>query len=147
MSDLAQAIDAQITRLKSLWPVLNSRPEHAQEIVQAITRHARKINADDVTHGFSDAIESAPTTGWPPGPHEVLGCVMARSHTRKRSGESRPTRFGMGLTFHEWWQTVPVSERPKHAALQKMMARKEEPVLTAVETPAHTDEVQWEEAA
>jgi hypothetical protein len=146
MSDLAQAIDAQITRLKSLWPVLNSRPEHAQEIVQAITRHARKINADDVTHGFSDAIESAPTTGWPPGPHEVLGCVMARSHTRKRSGDTRPTRFGMGLTFHEWWATVPAQERPKHAALHKLIT-KEEPVLTAVETPAHTDEIQWEEAA
>lgn len=154
MSALEHAIGEQIDRLRVLWPVLNSRQEHTQEIENAIRRKAPKLTADDVIQGFDDAIEAAPTTGWPPGPHEVLGCVMARAHTREINAEPRRRSFGVGLTFHEWWQTVPVHQRGQHAVLHRMMTGEEPVPLKVVEekpmpaTPMpDEDEIEWEEAA
>lgn len=125
MSEFEAAVGDQIHRLRVLWPVLNTRQEHTQEIEHAINRNAKRLTADDVTHGFSDAIEACPTTGWPPGPHEILGCVMARAHSRRAGSWPRRTSRDFGMTFHEWWATIPVSERPKHAAIHKMMTGKE----------------------
>ena len=154
MSALEHAIGEQIDRLRVLWPVLNSRQEHTQEIENAIRRKASKLTADDVTRGFDDAIEAAPTTGWPPGPHEVLGCVMARAHTREINAGPRKREWGVGLTFQEWWQTVPVHERGQHAVLHRMMTGEEPVPLKVVEekpvpaTPMpDEDEIEWEEAA
>jgi hypothetical protein len=153
VSALEAAIGEQIQRLRVLWPVLNGRQKHTQEIESAIRRNARKLTADDVTQGFSDAIEASPTTGWPPGPHEVLGCVMARAHTRDLAQGPRRRSYGVGMTFHEWWQTVPVSERPRHAALHKLMTKEETPLQVVEEKPVPAtplpddDEIKWEEAA
>lgn len=154
MSALEHAIGEQIDRLRVLWPVLNTRQEHTQEIENAIRRKASKLTADDVTRGFDDAIEAAPTTGWPPGPHEVLGCVMARAHTREINAGPRKREWGVGLTFQEWWQTLPAHERGKHAVLHRMMTGEEPVPLKVVEekpvpaTPMpDEDEIEWEEAA
>lgn len=150
MSEFSAEIGEQITRLRVLWPVLNSRPEHTKEIESAITRHARRLTPEDVAQGFSDAIEAAPTTGWPPGPHEILGCVMARSHTRKLDSGTTSRRYETGMTFHEWWATVPVSERPHHAALHTMMTKEETPLKVVEEKPVPMtpmpDEIDWEDA-
>jgi hypothetical protein len=154
VSAFQAALGEQITRLRVLWPVLNSRPEHTQEIERAVTRHERKLTADDVTQGFSDAIEACPTTGWPPGPHEILGCVMARAHTRDLAEGPRRRSYGVGMTFHEWWQTVPISERPRHAALHRLMTKEETPLhvieekpVPATPMPEDDDDIEWEEAA
>jgi hypothetical protein len=148
------AIGEQITRLRVLWPVLNGRQEHTQEIERAIRRKASKLTADDVVRGFDDAIEAAPTTGWPPGPHEVLGCVMARALTRELTEKPRNPRWSMGLTFHEWWDTLPANERDAHGVLHRMMTKGDDGPLKVVEekpvpmTPMpDDDEIEWEEAA
>lgn len=154
MMAFEHAIGEQITRLRVLWPVLNSRQEHTQEIENSIRRKASKLTAEDVVSGFDDAIEAAPTTGWPPGPHEILGCVMARAHTRQMAQGPQKRAFGMGMTFHEWWETVPASERDDHGVLYRMMTKGDDGPLKVVEekpvpmTPMpDDDEIEWEEAA
>jgi hypothetical protein len=126
----------QLARLRVLWPVLNQRPEHTQEIVKAVIRHEHKLAVDDVVAGFSNAIENAPTNGWPPGPHEVLDSILKAAQTRKAAGHGTHSRrdFG-GLTFAEWWHTLPADEKPKHDALYRLMHREPE------------DVIEWEDAA
>jgi hypothetical protein len=148
------AIGEQITRLRVLWPVLNGRQEHTQEIERAIRRKASKLTADDVVRGFDDAIEAAPTTGWPPGPHEILGCVMARAHTRELAEGPRKRPWSVGLTFHEWWDTLPADQRDAHGVLHRMMTKGDDGPLKVIEekpvpmTPMpDDDEIEWEEAA
>lgn len=76
-------ITEQLQRLRSLWPALNSKPQVIDEIRQAIVRQAAKLQPQDVVGGFDDCIAAMPTSGWPPGPHEVVGCVMRRSDARR----------------------------------------------------------------
>lgn len=157
--DAVSAVQAetaeQIARLRVLWPVLNQRPEHTQEIVKAIARHEHKLAVDDVQVGFSNAIENAPTNGWPPGPHEVLGCIIKASQTRKATGATATSRrsFG-GLTFGEWWSTLDESDKPKHRALYRLMRGEDpdEPELAEVTapvpaTPFGDEVIEWEDAA
>lgn len=151
MSDIQSETAEQIARLRVLWPVLNQRPEHTQEIVKAVARHAHKLATEDVAVGFSNAIENAPTNGWPPGPHEVLGCIIKAAEVRKAThAQARsPRRFG-GLTFGEWWATLPESEKPKHAALYKLMrGDDDEPEVDkpVPATPLPDEDIEWEDAA
>jgi hypothetical protein len=83
VNEIESATAEQIARLRVLWPVLNSRPEHTQEIVQAIMRNRGRLKPEDIEGGFSDAIERQPTSGWPPGPHEILGCVLKAAEVRR----------------------------------------------------------------
>jgi len=76
-------ITEQVQRLRVLWPALNGRPEVTDEIRRAIMRHEGKLNASDVVTGFDTVISDSPTSGWPPGPHEILGCIMRASATRR----------------------------------------------------------------
>lgn len=142
VSDIHTQIGDQIARLRVLWPVLNSREEHLAEIENALARHAHRLHADDVTAGFSTAIENAPTAGWPPGPHEILGCVLKAAETRRAVMAPKVVRHYGGLTFSEWWATVPEGERHQHAALHKLMTGR-----ALDETPADPDEIAWEDAA
>lgn len=138
-AQIESAVGEQIQRLRVLWPVLNSRDQHTQEIVAAVMRHAHRITADDVRAGFDEAIEGAPTSGWPPGPHEVIGCVLAARERRVGSTHT-PRRFGGGLTFAQWWHTLGQQERGKHSTLRRMMERR------GVYVTDH-DEITWEDAA
>lgn len=161
MSEVQAETAEQIARLRVLWPVLNSRPEHTQEIVKAVIRHEHKLSVADVTVGFSNAIENAPTTGWPPGPHEVLGCIIKAAEVRKATSATVTTRRHTGgLTFAEWWSSLPEDERPKHKALHRIMrgTDPDEPELAEVEQPVpltpmpvpdddEGDDIEWGDAA
>jgi hypothetical protein len=123
VSDIESATAEQIARLRVLWPVLNSRPEHTQEIVQAVMRNRRRLVPQDIAYGFSDAIERQPTSGWPPGPHEILGCVLKAAEVRRAVMAPKPTRYTTGLTFGEWWDSLPAGDREQHITLAKMLGR------------------------
>ena len=157
MSAFADELRTHTRRLASLWPALKSKPEHVAEVEQAVLRHEPRLTVSDLTHGFDEVIANCPTTGWPPGPHEVLGCVLG-ARKRRLNGEalqSAPrSRFG-GLTFAEWWHTLPPDERPRHATLARMMGfDTSEPVPSAVPlhctesggTQSTSDTIQWEAA-
>jgi hypothetical protein len=121
MSDVHSEAAEQIARLRVLWPVLNSRPEHTREIVQAIARHAPRLKPSDVADGFSLAIENAPTNGWPPGPHEVLACVLKAAETRRAITAPTRQHYPSGISFAEWWHGLAADEREQHHALAKIM--------------------------
>jgi hypothetical protein len=88
-STLTQAIDQQLERLQNLWPTLKKKPEVMDEIRQAIIRQERRISAADISDGFDSVIEKSPTSGWPPGPHEVIGCILHASSQRFIATKSR----------------------------------------------------------
>lgn len=155
MSAVQAETAEQIARLRVLWPVLNQRPEHTQEIVKAVIRHEHKLVPGDVETGFSNAIENAPTNGWPPGPHEVLGCIIKAAQTRKATTATVSTRrnFG-GLTFGEWWSTLDDADKPKHRALYRLMrGDDDEPEVAEVDKPVPATpfgddaDIEWEDAA
>lgn len=76
-------ITEQVQRLRVLWPALNAKPEVTDEIRRAIMRHEAKLDPSDVVTGFDMVISESPTSGWPPGPHEIVGCVMRASALRR----------------------------------------------------------------
>lgn len=76
-------ITEQVQRLRVLWPALNAKPEVTDEIRRAIMRHEGKLEPSDVVTGFDTVISESPTSGWPPGPHEIVGCVMRASAARR----------------------------------------------------------------
>jgi len=136
VKEIESATAEQIARLRVLWPVLNSRPEHTQEIVQAIMRNRGRLKPEDIEGGFSDAIERQPTSGWPPGPHEILGCVLKAAEVRRAIiAPQRKRHFG-GMTFAEWWHTLPADERGQHTTLAKMLGRDDLAVEVAQVEPA-----------
>jgi hypothetical protein len=81
-SAITQTIDEQLSRLENLWPTLKKKPEILDEIRQAIIRQERRITTLDISRGFDALIEKSPTSGWPPGPHEVMGCILFESGQR-----------------------------------------------------------------
>ena len=86
MADVIEVeLARQVERLRVLWPQLRKSSGITDEVEAAVMRHARRITADDVRLGFDDVVEGSPSTGWPPGPHEVVGCILAASKSRKRS--------------------------------------------------------------
>lgn len=76
-------IHEQLQRIRALWPALNGKPEVTDEITRAIKRHEGKLEPADVVAGFDEVIATSPTTGWPPGPHEIVGCVLRASGARR----------------------------------------------------------------
>lgn len=82
-------IHEQLQRLRALWPALNAKHEVTDEITRAIKRHESKLAPEDVVAGFDEVIATSPTNGWPPGPHEIVGCVLHASRAR-RSDAPRP---------------------------------------------------------
>lgn len=77
-------LDRQIARTVTIWPVLKGKPETCSEIRNAVLRHRERITAGDITRGFDALVEVSPTAGWPPGPHEAVGCVLSAAKTRSR---------------------------------------------------------------
>lgn len=122
MSAIRAAVLAEFPRLRALWPVLETKPEHLAEIGKAVMRHESRITPEDVSHGFDQVIQQSPTTSWPPGPHEVLGCILAERDRRTRYDTPRAqAHAGPGLSFAEWWHSLPEPERGKHEALCRIM--------------------------
>lgn len=91
MSEIRDAIVAEFPRLRAIWPGLNGKPEVLAEVGKAVMVHAERLTPEDVARGFDDVIQASPTTGWPPGPHEVVGCVLAAA-TERRTNERAAER-------------------------------------------------------
>lgn len=123
MSEIRSALLAEFPRLRALWPVLETKPEHLNEIGKAVMRHEEKLKPDDVTRGIDRVLQECPTTGYPPGPHEVLGCVLREAQARSNRTLPGPRPKAGGLTFAEWWHGLDSEERERHEALGRMMQR------------------------
>jgi hypothetical protein len=136
---ITDAVREQITRLRVLWPTLNGRSEVTAEIERAVVRYEGKITPIDVEIGFDKVIELSPTTGWPPGPNEIVGCVLQAAASRKANAPRRRRDFGGGLTFSQWWHTLPHDERPQHEVLRRIM----DPDGQLVAGSKNVDEIKW----
>lgn len=115
-----------IARLVGVWPALGKRDALRDEIGQAIMQHAERLEGDDLDAGVSMLIRNGRTRqddggpAQPPGPGEVVGCILTAYRDRTRGYVSAADRRG-GMTFPEWWATVPEGEREQHRALYLMM--------------------------
>lgn len=158
-----QQVREGITRLVGVWPTLARRDALRQEIGHAIMRHAERIDPVDIRQGLDDLIARARAQqddggpAAPPGPHEVVGCILSAARVRDMAdtttpavgvtpevvaadarlrddlarGErvtiedvrrsNMPRRYVPGLSFSQWWASLPEGERGKHAALRAMM--------------------------
>ena len=114
-----------IARLVGVWPTLARRDALRQEIGEAVMRHAGRLDPVDIRQGLDDLIARARAQqddggpAAPPGPHEVVGCILSARDARRRD-TPRP-RYAPGLSFSEWWASLPEGERGQHAALRAMM--------------------------
>jgi len=117
-----------LQRMTGVWTRLKSNDELRQEIGHAIMRHAERLERDDLRNGV-DAVmlntraqqrDGGPAV--PPGPHEVVGCILAARERRVRDqGPLRTWDRQRGVTFQQWWATIPAGERPQHETLRRMM--------------------------
>ena len=117
-----------ITRMTGVWTRLKSNDELRQEIGHAIMRHADRLEPDDLREGV-DAVmmntraqqrDGGPAV--PPGPHEIIGCILAARERRVRDqGPLRTWDRQRGVTFQQWWATIPAGERAQHETLRRMM--------------------------
>jgi hypothetical protein len=119
--NIRDSLREQITRLRVLWPVLNTRPEVTAEIEQAVMRYEPRLVDADIQRGFDTVIELSPTSGWPPGPSEIVGCVLQAASDRRHAQPRKTRNWGAGMTFAQWWHTMPADERGKHETLRRMM--------------------------
>ncbi len=77
-----------IQRLVGVWPPLARRDALRQEIGESVMRHAERIDRVDIQHGLDDPIARARARqddggpAAPPGPHEVLGCILSAARAR-----------------------------------------------------------------
>lgn len=147
-----QNVRDTVERLAGVYHRMRKADELRQEIGQALMRHADHIEVADLYAGSNALIESLPTRqadggpSSPPGPHEVVGCVLtakrARLHdapairyllaqsTRDKVRQGLPvTReeanahdvWEPGITFSQWWSSITISEQGDHAALKAYM--------------------------
>ena len=158
-----QQVREGITRMVGVWPTLARRDALRQEIGHAIMRHAERIDPVDIRLGLDDLIARARAQqddggpAAPPGPHEVVGCILSAARVRDMAdtttpavgvtpevvaadarllddlarGErvtiedvrrsNMPRRYVPGLSFSQWWASLPEGERGQHAALRAMM--------------------------
>lgn len=158
-----EVMDLCVNRMAGVWPGLRKRVELQREIGAAVMRNAHRLTVDDVSKGMDALVSRARTQqddggpAAPPGPHEVVGCILAAARARElsetttapaglpdvvveadrrlrddlvhRRGVRRddvatsntPRRYIPGMSFPEWWASLPVSERSRHAVLFAMM--------------------------
>lgn len=143
------AIDT-VKRLTSVYSRLRRDDTMRDEIGQALMRHADKLTVPDLYAGCTALIETLPARqkdggpAAPPGPHEVLGCVLQARHDRVR--EEPKVRFSMaqsvrdkvrageritraealahdvyepGLSYREWWSGLTADEKIEHRILNE----------------------------
>ena len=149
-----QDVEQAVKRMQSVWPRVQTTPGLKAEMVASVMRHAGKLEPADLAAGVDSLIESRPAaqdTGWaaaPPGPHEVVGCLLTARATRMqnapavRTSLAQGTRDKMrqglpitaqegnarevwvpGITFAAWWASLTVSEQHDHATLRAYMTK------------------------
>lgn len=149
-----QDVEQAVKRMQSVWPRVQTTPGLKAEMVAAVMRHAEKLHPLDLAAGVDSLIESRPAaqdTGWaaaPPGPHEVVGCLLAARATRMQNAPAVRTSLAQGtrdkirqglpitpqeanareawvpgITFAAWWASLSVSEQHDHATLRAYMAK------------------------
>ena len=115
-----------LSRLTDVWPALAKRDALRNEMGESIMRHALDLQPQDLDAGLTTLIEQSPTvtaSGWitaPPGVHEVVGCILTAKRERLRAARPRRKDWG-GMTFREWYESLPAEEQPKHLALARIM--------------------------
>ena len=113
-------------RLTEVWPTLAKRDALRNEMGEAVMRHAVDLQPSDLDAGITTLIEQSPTVtaaGWitsPPGVHEVVGCILTAKRERLRAARPRRNDWG-GVTFREWFESLPEDEKPNHYALSRIM--------------------------
>ena len=143
-----------VDRLVGVYHRLRKADELRQEIGQALMRHAERLEVADLYAGSNALIESLPTRqadggpSSPPGPHEVVGCVLTAKRARLNDAPAiRQTlaqstrdkiRQGLpvtreeanahdvwepGITFSQWWSSLTVTEQHDHATLREYMVK------------------------
>jgi hypothetical protein len=143
-----------VDRLAGVYARLRKADELRQEIGQALMRHAERLDVGDLYAGTTALIESLPTRASdggpasPPGPHEVVGCVLTAQ--RARLNDAPAIRYSMaqgtrdkvrqglpvttqeanahdvweqGITFSAWWSSLTISEQHDHATLREYMVK------------------------
>ena len=143
-----------VDRLAGVYARLRKADELRQEIGQALMRHAERLDVADLDAGTTALIESLPTRASdggpasPPGPHEVVGCVLTAK--RARLNDAPAIRYSMaqgtrdkvrqglpvttqeanahdvwepGITFSAWWSSLTISEQHDHATLREYMVK------------------------
>lgn len=141
-----------VDRLAGVYARLRKADEVRQEIGQALMRHAERLDVADLHAGTTALIESLPTRASdggpasPPGPHEVVGCVLTAR--RQRMNDAPAIRYTLaqatrdkirqglsitaeeanahdiwepGITFNAWWSSLTVSEQGDHKVLKAYM--------------------------
>ena len=141
-----------VDRLAGVYARLRKADELRQEIGQALMRHAERLDVADLHAGITALIESLPTRASdggpasPPGPHEVVGCVLT-AH-RARLSDAPAIRYSLaqatrdkvrqglpvtaqeanahdvwepGITFSAWWSSLTISEQHDHKVLKAYM--------------------------
>lgn len=149
-ADVQESID----RLAGVFPRLRKEDALRNEIGRALMRNAEKLEVVDLHAGCTSMIESMPALqpdGWPtapPGPHEVVGCVLT-AH-RARLNDAPAIRYSLaqstrdkvrqglpvtaqeanahdvwepGITFSAWWSSLTISEQHDHATLREYMVK------------------------
>lgn len=147
-----QDVQQAVKRMQSVWPRVQTTPGFRAEVVAAVMRHASKLELPDLTDGIDNLIGSRPAaqdTGWaaaPPGPHEVVGCILTAQ--RARLNDAPAIRYSMaqgtrdkvrqglpvttqeanahdvwepGITFSQWWSSLTISEQHDHKVLKAYM--------------------------
>lgn len=77
-----------VQRLSGVWPTLRKRDTLRDEIGQALMRHADNLEATDLDEGVTLLVQTARVQqddggpAAPPGPGEVLGCVLSAKRAR-----------------------------------------------------------------
>ncbi len=147
-ADVKESID----RLAGVFPRLRKEDALRNEIGRALMCNADKLEVSDLHAGCTSMIESMPALqpdGWPtapPGPHEVVGCVLTAM--RARLNDAPAIRYSLaqttrdkvrqglavtaqeanahdvwepGITFSAWWSSLTVSEQGDHKVLKAYM--------------------------
>lgn len=71
-----QDVKDALRRLESIWPVLRNRREQVKEIGDGLWRHRARLTPASMAKGIDLLLETTPAIGYPPGPSEVIGCVL-----------------------------------------------------------------------
>lgn len=69
-------VKEQLTRLAGVWPALRNNAAMLEECERLVLRHKDRLVRSDLEEGISLVIEISPAKGYPPGPNEVIGCVL-----------------------------------------------------------------------